>query len=101
MQPILRVGAHVRTYKGVQSIAATASSQLLTVPSGATHCDIYAEGGSSSDFVRYWHGSTSPTASAGKKLKDHEEIASSSPANFRFIASSGSVTLRVEYYSYE
>lgn len=99
--PVIVVGAHQRTYKGVQSLALTGTAATLTVPEGATHADIYCEGAASTDYCRYWHGSTDPTTSVGVKLKEHEQIATASPSNFRAIEVSGSITLRVEYYAYE
>ena len=100
--PIFLAGAHARTYYTPQSISASASSQSLTVPAGATHADIYAEGAASTDFVRCWHASQAPTSTVGVRLKDHEVMQSASPSTFRFILGSGSgaTTLRVEYYSY-
>lgn len=99
--PDVLAGAMERVYKGVQSLLLTTASQTLTVPAGATHADIYAEGDSANAYCRYWQGATAPTSTVGKKLKDHEEIASASPADFRAILSSGVITLRVEYYAYE
>jgi len=100
---ILSVGAHVRTYKGIESITVTGTAGILTVPLGATHADILAEGAASTDFIRYWHGGNNPTSTIGKKLKDHEEIISADPSSFRHILGSGSgtVVLRIEYYAYE
>lgn len=99
-QPHVLAGAKQRTYKGVQSLVLTSTAQSLTVPGGATHADIYMEGGDPAHYCRFWHG-TAPTSTVGKKLKDHEEIVSSSPATFQAILSSGTSTLRVEYYAYE
>ncbi len=97
--PVMLSGEHVRVHDGVQSITMSAGVKSLTVPAGATHALIYFEGAASSDVVRYWHG-TDPTASVGKRLADHEEIASADPASFRAITSAGSGFLRVEYYHY-
>lgn len=99
--PVVLAGAHVRTYIGTQSLTVTNTSQTLTVPSGAEFADIYVEGTSSTDFVRFWHGAT-PTAAVGQKAKDHEVISSASPSTFRAILGSGSgtCTLRVDYYVY-
>jgi hypothetical protein len=99
--PIHMVGEHVRVHDGIQSLTLSGTAATLTVPSGATHALIYAEGSADTDYARYWHGATNPTNSVGKKLKDHEEISSASPANFRAINGAGTVTLRVEYYHYE
>jgi hypothetical protein len=77
----------------------TGSSQSLTLPSGATHALIYAEGATVNDFARYWHVTT-PSSTVGKKLKDHEELSTAQPAQFRALNGSGTVTLRVEYYHY-
>lgn len=100
--PVVLAGAHVRTYKGVQSLTLTSAAQALTVPSGAEFADIYCEGSSTTDFCRFWHGATDPTATVGVKLKDHEVIASADPSTFSAINGSGSgtCTLRVEYYAY-
>lgn len=97
---VMFAGEHIRVFDGVQSIADTTSSQSLTVAGSGTHALIYCEGASSTDYVRYWQDGTAPSSSVGKKLKDHEEIACASPANFKFIRSSGTCTLRVEYYHY-
>jgi hypothetical protein len=98
--PVVLAGTHVRTYVGTQNLTLTASAQTLTVPSGATHADIYAEGASTSDRCRYWHGGTVPTSSVGNRLGDHELISTADPATFRAINSVGNITLRVEYYKY-
>jgi hypothetical protein len=101
---VMFAGEHIRVYDGVQSIGDSTSSQSLTVPSGATHAAIYCESAADTDtdYVRYWEHATAPTASVGKKLKNHEEIGSAAPASFRFIRGSGSATctLRVTYYHY-
>lgn len=98
---VVLAGAHKRNYLGIQSLALTGTAQTLTVPAGtpAAMADIYAQGATVNDVARYWHGST-PTASAGKRLKDHEEIQSASPGDFSGINETGTITLRVEYYSY-
>ena len=98
--PVVLAGAHVRTYVGTQSLTLTGSSQPLTVPSGATFADIYCEGATTSDYARYWHAGSTPTSSAGVKLKDHEVIQTADPATFRALNGSGTCTLRVEYYKY-
>lgn len=100
--PVVLAGAHVRTYLGTQNLAVSGSSQTLTLPAGTEFADIYCEGASSTDFCRYFHGGTVPTGTVGKKLKDHEELASADPATFRVIAGTGggTCTLRVEYYQY-
>jgi hypothetical protein len=97
---VIVAGENVRVFDGVQSLVLTGSAQALTVPSGATHCLIYAEGATSADYARYWQTGATPTSGAGKKLKDHEEIACASPANFKGINGSGTTTLRIEYYHY-
>jgi len=99
--PIFVVGAHQRTYKGTQSLTLTGASQTLTVPGGATFADIYCEGAASTDYARFWHGGSVPTASVGVRLKDHEILQSADPATFRAIIGAGSPVLRVEYYAYE
>lgn len=97
---VVAAAEHVRTYDGVQNLTLTGSSQALTPQGASTHCEIYAEGASDTDFCRYWVGGTAPTSSVGKRLKDHEEIACATPNTFHAINSSGTVTLRIEYYHY-
>jgi hypothetical protein len=100
--PIMLAGEHVRVHDGIQSVTLTTTAGLaLTVPGGATHALIYCEGAADTDFARYWHGSTNPSASVGKRLNDHEEIATAAPAAFRAVIGQGSPILRVEYYHYE
>lgn len=98
--PVVAVGEHQRSYLGVQSLTLSASAQSLTVPSGATHAEIYCEGASTSDYCRFWPDGTNPTSSAGMKLKDDYTYPCASPSTFRAINSSGSCTLRVGYYQY-
>lgn len=98
--PVVLAGAHVRTYVGTQSITSTGSSQSLTVPSGATFADVYCDSSTDTDYVRYWHGGSTPTTTVGVKLKAHEVVQTADPATFRFIAGSGTPALRVEYYKY-
>lgn len=95
-------GEKQRVYDGIQNLTLTSSSQALTVPGGATHALVYCEGAAGTDFARYWQDGTAPTASVGKKLKDHEEIELASPSNFHAIIGSGggSPVLRIEYYHY-
>lgn len=97
--PVVLAGAHVRTYVGTQSLSLTSSSQALTVPGTAEFADIYFEGGTSTDYARFWHGST-PTSGVGVKLKDDALVQSADPATFRAILGSGTGTLRIEYYRY-
>ena len=98
---VILAGEHERVHDGIQSLTLSGTSQTLTVPGGATHALIYNEATTpASDFARYWHGATAPTSSVGKKLKDHEEIVSADPANFRVINGVGGGVLRVEYYHY-
>lgn len=102
--PILVVGAHVRVYKGVESVDATGGSAVnLSVPGGATHADIVMEGASATDFVRYWHTATNPTSTVGVKLFDGQAVATADPGSFTAIKGSTGAggTLRVEYYAYE
>lgn len=102
--PILLAGAHVRTYKGIESVTVTDTNvHNLTVPSGATHADVVMEGAADTDFVRYWHGATNPTSTVGTRLFDREAIATADPATLSFIKGSTGAggTLRVEYYAYE
>lgn len=98
--PVILAGAQVRTYIGTQNLTLSGTAQTLTVPSGAEFADIYCEGATTSDYARYYHAGTVPTSSVGIKLKDHEITSSANPATFRAINSSGSCTLRVEYYAY-
>jgi hypothetical protein len=97
---VVLAGIHKRVYLGTQSLALTGASQALTVPAGtpSAFADIYAEGSTANDYARYWHGST-PSATVGKKLKDDQEVQSADPGSFNAINGSGTVTLRVEYYS--
>ena len=102
--PILLAGAHVRTYKGVESITVTDTSvHNLTVPSGATHADIVLEAAADTDFIRYWHGATNPTSTIGVPLFNREAVATADPGSFSAIKGSAGAggTLRVEYYAYE
>jgi len=97
--PVVLVGAHKRVYDGTQTLSLSGSSQALTVPGGATHADVYCAGTASTDFARYWHGST-PTASVGVKLKDGELLETAAPASLNVIIGSGSPVLSIEYYHY-
>lgn len=97
--PVLLVGAHVRVYDGVQSLAVTGTAQTLTVPGGATHADVVCEGSASTDYLRYWHGSA-PTSGIGVKLKDGELLETAAPSSLQVITGSGTLTCRVEYYHY-
>lgn len=102
--PVMLAGAHVRTYKGVESIVVTDGSvHDLTVPSGATHADVVMEGAAATDFVRYWHGAVPPTNTVGVKLYDGQAVATADPGSLSFIkgATGAGGTLRIEYYSYE
>lgn len=101
---VMLVGAHTRTYMGVQSVPVTGTVAVnLSVPSGATHADVTMEGAASTDFVRYWHGATDPTSSAGAKLKDGESLTSADPATLTFVkgAPGGGGTVRVEYFAWD
>jgi hypothetical protein len=102
--PVLLAGAHIRTYKGVESLVVTDTSlHNLTVPAGATHADIVMEAAADTDFVRFWHGASNPTASVGVMLYNREAVATADPASFSVIKGSSGAggTLRVEYYAYE
>jgi hypothetical protein len=93
-----------RVYDGHESLTLTGTSQALAdKPAASTHATIYAEGATVDDYARYWEDTVdaAPTASVGKKLKDHEEMACASPTTFRALNGSGTVTLRVSYYHYE
>lgn len=98
---VVLAGIQKRTYLGTQVLNLSGTSQSLTVPAGvpAALADIYCEGAGTSDYARYWHGGSVPTASAGKKLKDHEELQSADPGTFQSIIGTGSPKLVVEYYS--
>lgn len=96
---VVLAGAHKRTYFTPQNLTLTGTAQTLSVPANATLADIYAEGATTNDVARYYHGGT-PTSSVGKRIKDHEEISSAAPASFSAINQTGTITLRVEYYNY-
>jgi len=99
--PVILVGAHVRTYTGIASYTSSGTAASLTaIPAGTEFADIYCDSSTDTDFVRFWHNSTNPTTTVGVKLKAHEVVQSADPATFRFIASSGTPTLRVEFYRY-
>ena len=105
-QPVVLAGAHTRTYKTpAQSLVCTdAVVHSLTVPTGADFAEITMEGASvSTDFVRYWHGAATPTATSGVKMVDGDTIISADPATFKAIKGSigGGGTLRCEYFAYE
>jgi len=94
-------GEDVRVFDGVQSLPLTNAALSLTVPGSATHALIYAEGDTVDAVARYWqHGAATPTASVGKRLKDHEEMGCASPGTFKAINEIGVITLRIEYYHY-
>jgi len=100
--PMSLSGEMQRVSDGVQSIALSgAGVNTLTVPALSTHALIYAEGASDTDLARYWHG-VNPTTAVGKRLRDHEEMSSADPSQFRATlgAGSASLTLRIEYYHY-
>lgn len=103
--PVVLAGAHTRTYKGVASVACTDTAvHNLTVPTGADFAEITMEGASAStDYIRFWHGSTDPTASAGVKLVDGDTYISADPGTFTAIkgATGAGGTLRVEFFAYE
>lgn len=98
---VVLAGVHKRVYVGVQTLVLTGASQSLTVPAGipAVFADIYAQGATATDYARYWHGGTTPTATTGKKLGDNTEIQSVDPSTFKAINGSGTVTLIIEYYT--
>lgn len=99
--PIMIVGAHTRSYvSGAESVSALTASKSLTVPSGATHADIYVEGSASTDYIRFWHDGSTPSSTVGMKAMDGEVIQSASPSTFKAINGSGTCVLRVEYYKY-
>lgn len=98
---VVLAGVHKRVYVGTQTLVLTGASQTLTVPGGipAVFADIYAEGATAADYARYWHGGTVPTSTVGKKLGDNNEIQSVDPSTFRALNGSGTITLRIEYYT--
>ena len=61
--------------------------------------DVYCEGGTDTDFVRFWHGAN-PTVVTGKKLGNDQELATADPGSLQFTQGTGTATLRVEYYYY-
>lgn len=97
---VVAAAEHVRVYDGIQSLVLTGSSQTITPQGSATHATIYAEGATANDVARYWEDGSTPTASVGKRLKDHEEISCSSLSTFKAINQTGTVTLRISYYHY-
>lgn len=98
---VVLAGVHKRAYKGVQSLVLTSTAQALTIPAGspAVFADVYCEE-VTTGFARYWHGAT-PTATVGKRLYNHEEIQSASPADILAIIGSGAPVLRCEFYTNE
>ncbi len=102
--PVTLIGAHVRTYKGVESLVATGAGVVnLTVPSGATHADIVMEGAATTDYVRYWHSATDPTSAVGVVLFDGQLLTTAAPSTITFIKGSTGAggTLRIEYFAWE
>lgn len=97
---VVLAGVHKRTYLGVQSLVLTGTAQGLTIPAGtpAALADIYNEGGTATDYARYWHGAT-PTSAVGKRLYNDQELQSPSPVDFQAIVGGGTSTLRIEYWS--
>lgn len=97
---VVLAGIHKRTYLGVQSLTLTGTAQTLTVPAGtpASFADIYAEGATVNDYAKYWHGAT-PTATVGKRLSHDQEIQSADPSSYSALNGSGTITLRIEYYT--
>ena len=102
--PVIHAGAHVRTYKGVESVTVTDTGiHNLVVPSGATFADVVMEGAAATDYVRCWHGASDPSSGVGVKLFDGQALATAAPGTLTFIKGSTGAggVLRVEYYSYE
>lgn len=103
--PVQLVGAQKRTYLTPETVAVdgTPDPTVLTVPSAPNGedvlADVYCKGSADTDAVEYWHGAD-PTTTAGKLLKDHEELASADPASLKFTANAGTCSLLVEYYYY-
>lgn len=104
LAPIVFAGEHVRSYDGIETISIGASVSTLTVPSGATHADVYLDTTAatmdSSSYVRYWHG-TNPSSSVGVRLFHNEQFSTAQPSQLRVTNGSGTgATLRVNYYHY-
>jgi len=104
--PVSLVGAHTRTYKGTpQSLAVTGTGVVnLTVPVGADFAEVYFSGATATtDYIRFWHGSTDPTSTSGIEMVDGDTYITASPSTISFIkgASGGGGTVHVEYFSYE
>ena len=102
--PIMVVGAHARTFKGVESVACTdASVHSLSPPAGTLFSEITMEGAATTDYVRYWHTGTDPTSTVGVKLFDGQVMVSGDPASFTAIKGSTGAggTLRVEHFAFE
>lgn len=97
---VVLAGLHKRVYIGTQTLVLTGAAQALTVPGGspAVFAEVYAEGATVNDYARYWHGAT-PTATVGKKLSNDQELQTVDPASFSAINGSGTVTLRIEYFT--
>lgn len=95
-------GEKVRVSDGDATLTLTTGSQALpSIPGTATHASVYLDAGSDTDVARYLEGGTAPTASTGKRLKDHEEINVASLSTFHAIIGSGTtLVLRIFYYHY-
>lgn len=95
-------GEKVRVSDGDATLTLTGSSQALpSIPGTATHATVYADFAADTDIARYLEGNTAPTASTGKRLKDHEEIGVASLSTFHAIIGQGTtLVLRIFYYHY-
>lgn len=90
---------------GYQQLTVTgASAQSLTVPTGATYCEIRVESATTTGIIMYYlllGTTTLPTTSTGMPLAylDLFDITGGDNiVNFRVIAVSGSHKLNIQYY---
>lgn len=90
---------------GYQKLTVTgASAQALTVPTGATYCEIRVESATTTGIIMYYlllGTTTAPTTSSGIPLTylDIFDITGGdNVVNFRVIAVSGSHTLHIQYF---
>lgn len=95
-------GEKTRVSDGDATLTLSGSSQALpSIPGASTHATVYLDAAADTDIARYLEGNTAPTASAGKRLKDHEEIEVSSLSTFHAIIGTGTtLILRIFYYHY-
>lgn len=97
---IVLAGEHTRDYISIQTVPVVSGVTSLTVPSGATHADIYLETSVQGGYVRYLHA-VNPSSTSGIRLFDNEQIVSAQPSQFRVTnGSSTGPVLTVNYYRY-